>query len=54
VSGKKVPHKILCYFPITPRLQRFFMSTKTASYMTWHHEKRVDDRLLRHPADSKA
>uniref|UniRef100_A0A2N9I4P1 DUF4218 domain-containing protein n=1 Tax=Fagus sylvatica TaxID=28930 RepID=A0A2N9I4P1_FAGSY len=34
--------------------ERFFMSTKTASYMTWHHDKRVDDGLLRHPADSKA
>ena len=22
--------------------------------MTWHHDKRVDDRLLRHPANSKA
>ena len=30
------------------------MSKKTASYMTWHHDKRVDDRLLRHPANSKA
>ena len=22
--------------------------------MTWHHDKHVDDGLLRHPADSKA
>ena len=30
------------------------MSTKTASYMTWHHDKRVDDGILRYPADSNA
>ena len=29
------------------------MSTKIASEMTWHYDKRVDDGLLRHPADSK-
>ena len=43
VRGKKVPHKILRYFPITPRLKRLFMSKKTASYMTWHYDKRIDD-----------
>ena len=25
VRGKKVPHKVLRYFPITPRLKRLFM-----------------------------
>ena len=32
--GKNVLHKVLHYFPITPRLKRFFLSKKTASYMT--------------------
>ena len=30
------------------------MSTKTAKEMRWHHEERVKDGVLRHPADSKA
>ncbi|XP_028119495.1 uncharacterized protein LOC114316985 [Camellia sinensis] len=29
-SGKKIPHKILRYFPLTPRLKRLYMSKKTA------------------------
>ncbi|KAF7131579.1 hypothetical protein RHSIM_Rhsim09G0057000 [Rhododendron simsii] len=53
-KGKKIPHKILRYFPLTPRLQRFYMSSKTCTDMRWHKEKRVDDGVLRHPADGKA
>ncbi|KAH1092213.1 hypothetical protein J1N35_019470 [Gossypium stocksii] len=30
------------------------MSSKTAESMTWHHDQRTDDGLLRHPADSLA
>ncbi|XP_077250153.1 uncharacterized protein LOC143889727 isoform X1 [Tasmannia lanceolata] len=30
------------------------MSTKTASFMTWHHDNRTKDDILRHPADSAA
>lgn len=53
--GKKIPHKILRYFPLKPRLQRLFMSRKTAEDMRWHHDKRVDnENVLRHPADGKA
>ncbi|XP_019260528.1 PREDICTED: uncharacterized protein LOC109238508 [Nicotiana attenuata] len=37
-----------------PRLQRLFMSTKTSTLMTWHKDKRVDDGIMRHPADSMA
>jgi hypothetical protein len=52
---KKIPHKILRYFPIKPRLQRLFMSRKTASDMRWHKDKRSsDDNVLNHPADSIA
>ncbi|KAG8501185.1 hypothetical protein CXB51_003289 [Gossypium anomalum] len=51
---RKKPVKVLRYFPLIPRLQRFFMSSKTAESMTWHNDQRTDDGLLRHPADSLA
>lgn len=53
-KGKKIPHKILRYFPLTPRLQRLYMSRKTAVDMRWHKGKRVDDGILRHLADGEA
>jgi hypothetical protein len=48
----KVPKKVLRYFPIKKRLQRLFVSSKTASLTRWHEERRIKDGLLRHPADS--
>ncbi|CAL1402095.1 unnamed protein product [Linum trigynum] len=51
---KKIPWKILRYFPIGKRLQRLFMSSQTAEYMVWHHEERSKDEFLRHPVDSEA
>ena len=52
---KKIPQKVLRYFPLKPRLQRLFTSSKTAEDMRWHKEKRLhDDNTLRHPADSEA
>ncbi|XP_055961889.1 uncharacterized protein LOC130015557 [Mercurialis annua] len=55
-NGKRLPKKILRYFPLKPRLQRLFMSRKTASLMRWHHEnaKRKNDGVMRHPSDSMA
>ncbi|KAL7218732.1 hypothetical protein ACSBR2_011915 [Camellia fascicularis] len=53
-TGKKIPHKILRYFPLTPRLKRLYMLKKTAAYMRWHEDKRVDDGVLRYPADGEA
>ncbi|XP_077237162.1 uncharacterized protein LOC143878814 [Tasmannia lanceolata] len=53
-KGKKIPAKILRHFPLKPRLQRLYMSRKTASFMTWHDEGRTKDGILRHPADSTA
>lgn len=52
-NGKKVPWKVLRYFPLTQRLQRLFMSSKTAPDMRWHSKDRVDDGELRHPADAE-
>ncbi|XP_050369177.1 uncharacterized protein LOC126787315 [Argentina anserina] len=49
-----VPHKVLRYFPLGPRLQRLYMSRHTAQNMVWHSEERTDDDILRHPADSPA
>jgi len=40
-NGKKIAVKMLRYFPLKLRLQRLFMSSKTASH------------ILRHPVDAK-
>ncbi|XP_021822446.1 uncharacterized protein LOC110763874, partial [Prunus avium] len=50
----KVPQKVMRYLPLKPRLQRLYMSTHTATDMRWHKEKRVDDDVMRHPADGEA
>ncbi|GKA97198.1 hypothetical protein Tco_0825092 [Tanacetum coccineum] len=49
---KKKAMNILRWFPLKPRLQRLFMSSKTAHLMKWHHLERVKDGKLRHPADA--
>nr|GFA85297.1 hypothetical protein [Tanacetum cinerariifolium] len=36
IPGKKVPKKVLCYFPIIPRVQRLYKSSHTANEMTSH------------------
>ncbi|WMV59292.1 hypothetical protein MTR67_052677 [Solanum verrucosum] len=54
-KDKKIPHKVLRYFPLKPRLQRLFMSSKTSVDMRWHTEKHLDEEnVLRHLADSEA
>ncbi|KAL3834256.1 hypothetical protein ACJIZ3_008992 [Penstemon smallii] len=52
VKCKKIPAKVLRYFPLKPRLQRLFMSSKTASFMRWHKEECTKDGCMRHPSDS--
>ncbi|KAK3218820.1 hypothetical protein Dsin_012790 [Dipteronia sinensis] len=54
LSDRKVLAKVLRHFPLIPRLQRYFMSNKTASFLQWHERDHVKDGLLRHPADSEA
>ena len=39
-KGKKAPRKVVWYFPITPRLQRYFTDPKQAKLMRWHAEMR--------------
>ena len=50
---KKKAAKILRWFLLKPRLQRLFMSPETANHIKWHANGRVNDGLMRHPADSK-
>ncbi|KAI5344596.1 hypothetical protein L3X38_012473 [Prunus dulcis] len=50
----KIPQKVMRYLPLKHRLQRLYMSTHTATDKRWHKEKRVDDDVMRHPADGEA
>ncbi|GKB78280.1 hypothetical protein Tco_0945175 [Tanacetum coccineum] len=42
-TGKKVPKKVLRYFPIIPRLQRLYKSSHTTREMTWHATGKCTD-----------
>ncbi|XP_062080954.1 uncharacterized protein LOC133785754 [Humulus lupulus] len=54
-KGKKVPQKVMCYFPLTPQLMQKYASRHISQHMRWHHEGRVkEDGIMRHPADGKA
>lgn len=53
-GGKKIALKQVRYFPVKKKLQRWFMSSKTAKLMSWHSTKYTDDGVYRHPADSLA
>ena len=53
-KSKKKAAKILWWFPLKPRLQRLYMSSKIATVMKWQAEGRTNDGLMRHPADSLA
>src|SRR3954465_2832858 len=59
---KKAPKKTVWYFPITPRLQRYFADPKQAKLMRWHAERKQQkeeaekndpdkDMMLGHPSD---
>jgi len=45
-----VAYKKLRYFPITLRLQRLFMSPRTAEHMTWHQAHDAVDGVMVHPS----
>ncbi|XP_016468630.1 uncharacterized protein LOC107791134 [Nicotiana tabacum] len=49
-----VAYKVLRYFPITTRLQRLYMSTKTAENMIWHWKSRREPGVMSHPSDGEA
>nr|GEV24959.1 hypothetical protein [Tanacetum cinerariifolium] len=53
--GKKVPKKVLRYFPIIPRLQRLYKSSHTTKEMTWHATgKCTEPSKMQHPVDGRA
>ena len=53
---KKASRKVVWYFPITPRLQRYLADPKEAKLMRWHSERVKpddgDEPKLRHLADA--
>ncbi|GKE74869.1 hypothetical protein Tco_1536910 [Tanacetum coccineum] len=53
--GKKVPKKVLRYFPIISRLQRLHKSSHTAKEMTWHATgKCTEPDKMQHPVDESS
>ncbi|XP_035820340.1 uncharacterized protein [Zea mays] len=48
---KRIPAKVMWYFPIIPRLKRLFRNKEHAKMMRWHKEERKVDGMLRHPAN---
>ncbi|XP_023753719.2 uncharacterized protein LOC111902075 [Lactuca sativa] len=50
-KGKKVAHRVLRYFPVTPRLQRLYCSRHTAKDMIWHSTEQSKDSTMIHPVD---
>jgi hypothetical protein len=51
----EVAHKQFCYFPITPRLKRVFISKRTTRHMRWHKEGiRENDGVMGHSSDGEA
>ncbi|CAM8880464.1 unnamed protein product [Rhodiola kirilowii] len=54
-SRSDVPKKTVKYFPLTPRLQRLYMTPHTAEQMRWHAVRKVNvDEYIRHPADGES
>jgi len=49
-----VAYKKLRYFLITSRLQRLFMSPRTAEHITWHQAHDTVDGVMVHPFDGEA
>lgn len=49
---RKEPAKFVKYFPLIPRLKRFFSIPWIGEAMTWHQKANSDGNLMRHPCDS--
>jgi hypothetical protein len=49
-----VAYKKFRYFSITSRLQRLYMSPRTAKHMTWHQSHDAVNRVMVHPSDDEA
>jgi Transposase family tnp2. len=48
-SKKRIPAKVMWYFPIIPRLRCLFRNKEHAKMMRWHAEECQQDGMLRHP-----
>ena len=53
-NKNKILSKVLHYFPLKPKLQRLYMSSKTTSHMKWHVDGCMRGEMMRHPVDSLA
>ncbi|XP_066354558.1 uncharacterized protein [Miscanthus floridulus] len=54
-GAKRVPKKVLRYFPLIPRLKRMFANKATSKETRWHKEMRVAvENEMTHPADGEA
>jgi len=52
---KKIPQKVLRYFPLAPRLKRMFATKEASEEAQWHKLKRQPNETeMRHPADGEA
>ncbi len=51
LTKKRIPAKVMWYFPIIPQLRCLFRNKGNARMMRWHAEKYQQDGMLRHPAD---
>ena len=54
VMYKDVPHKILHYLSLIPKLKRLYASMSSVPYMRWHFENRRSDGVMTHPSHSEA
>ncbi|XP_074374617.1 uncharacterized protein LOC141715028 [Apium graveolens] len=52
-GSNTIPRKVLRYFPLTTRLQRLYMSARTAEHMKWYKNRVVTEGVLTHPADGE-
>ncbi|KAL0433324.1 UNVERIFIED_CONTAM: hypothetical protein Slati_2666700 [Sesamum latifolium] len=50
----KIPYVVLRYLPITPRLQRLYVSKATAEQMIWHATHQTEEGSMCHPSDAEA
>ena len=52
--GKKIPHEVVHYFLLGPRLKHLFATVKIEKLMRWHHAgKLTDNDVMRHPIDGE-
>jgi len=54
IKGKKLPQKVLRYFPLKDRFRRLYSSRHTAKEMSWHMRRHLKDPdLMRHLVDGR-